>query len=171
MSARIRGQYSFSKSSDRQQSLGFFDSRSKPGRVALSLYAVYYAIEFKVINRLSGPDWFRSLDRVLKQHSRPVGLPDGLRLPEGVLMLANPSVEDGTRGVEQNPSPELLLFEYGEVLCDIDPTSGPERLVAHPKHAFDEISFSRVLAGTAADLDRHVDELGELHVVQGDVLL
>jgi hypothetical protein len=136
----------------------------------LTIDTVYYAIELNVINGIRGPSRLRSLDRVLKEQSRAVGLPDPLRLPEGVVMNANASLEDGARGVEQNPSPKPLLVENGKIRFDFDATPGPESLILHLNHAVYEGMLTRVAARAAADFDRQVDEVPELRVVQRNVL-
>jgi hypothetical protein len=131
---------------------------------------VHHAIELSVVDRIGAPSRLFQSNGVLKQDSRPVGLPDALRLPERLVMSSHASFEDGTRGVEKHSSPEFLFRKDWEVPFEINSSTGPESLVPHLNHPVYELTFTRVFGGTAADLDRQVDQEAELGVVQWNEL-
>ena len=97
-------------------------------------------------------------------------LMDRLSLPKAVLMLANLAIKNGSRRVEEDATPKLLLGAVWKINKDIDTASRPELLVVQPVHSLDE---GRILdpGSLDRDLNGKVNEACELHVVQSNELL
>jgi hypothetical protein len=102
---------------------------------------------------------------VLEQEADGVCLMNRVRLPEAVFMNSDPSIENSSRGIEENAAPESSLSNFFEVLGDVHVASWEEGLGIHPLQAFDEWTLLRA-SSLFSDLNAEFDHAVKLPVVK-----